>query len=191
MCSSDLNFYAPNIFTKDIHELDEKILSDNNKCKFDIDIMIISAISIDTFEENCLNLAKYVNPNTVVLLSSDFGCELETTVIKIFNGKCKCVMLISCEMECRQLSLGSYALVNDDNCVIFLGISYQTNHYSTDLALIENEKLVKQELQMKLTADTKLNKFIELLKVANWIEIETMLDSKQMALKLWDLRALQ
>lgn len=177
------NFYAPNIFTKSIPELDEKLF-DGQNIRYAIDIMIIASISIDDLKTDCELLSKFSNLNTVVLISADFGCELEPIALEYFFGKCKCVMSIFCEVECRQLSLGSYTLVNDEQCVVQLGTSFMTENFNNDMKLIDNEKLVQQEF---LDENSNITRFNNLLKVTKWIEINKYFSSTKMALKIWEM----
>lgn len=178
------NFYTPNIFTKDINELPDK-LQDNGTNKYSIDIMLISAISLQAFETTCELLSGFTSNNTTVLISTDFGCELEPVAMSYFGGKCKCVLSISCEVECRQLSLGSYALVNDDQCTITLGLTYCDENFETDTCILENTKAAL--LELKGTTSSNVNRFLLELNVTKWIKSQLILDSKQMALKMWEV----
>ncbi|CCF57750.1 hypothetical protein KAFR_0D01030 [Kazachstania africana CBS 2517] len=177
------NFYTPNIFSKDVVGLNE-VLLENNNCKYNIDIVIVSGISLDSFEKNCELLSNFTNKNTIVMVSSDFACELESIALTYFAGKCKCVLSLLCEVECRQLSLGSYALVNDDHCSMTLGISYISGHYSVATPMLQNELVAIQELQN--ISKSKLLKFNQLLEVAEWIKIKLESDSSKMSLKIWE-----
>ncbi|CAI4045861.1 Osw2p SKDI_12G1070 [Saccharomyces kudriavzevii IFO 1802] len=178
------NFYTPNIFTKDIRELPDKLKEDGAN-KYSIDIMLVSAISLQAFETICELLSDFTSENTTVLVSTDFGCELEPVAIRYFGGKCKCVLSISCEVECRQLSLGSYALVNDDQCIITLGLTYCDSNFGTELDVLENTRAASLELQG--TKDSNVNRFLLELNVTKWIKSKLILDSRQMALKMWEV----
>ncbi|CCK72657.1 Osw2p KNAG_0L00340 [Huiozyma naganishii CBS 8797] len=181
------NFYTPNIFTKDLNELGEKLLVTSpegvTKCKYDIDIIVVSAISIERFEDYCTDLVSFSNKNTIVLVSSDFGCELEPFALKVFGDSCKCVLSILCEVECRQLSLGSYALVNDDHCCIYLGVSYSSKTYSHNQKMIVNANYVNTSL---FDNNTSMAKFVNFLQMTKWISIQEMSQESSMALKIWE-----
>ncbi|CAI4615014.1 BCN_G0036380.mRNA.1.CDS.1 [Saccharomyces cerevisiae] len=178
------NFYTPNIFTKDIKELHHK-LKHNGANTYSIDIVLVSAISLQSFKTTCRLLSDYTNDNTTVLISTDFGCEMEPIAISYFGGKCKCVISISCEVECRQLSLGSYALVNDDQCVITLGLTYCDANFEANPTILENTKAASLELQG--IKGSNVRRFLLGLTVAKWMKSKLILDPKQMALKMWEL----
>ena len=145
----------------------------------------MSAISLQAFETTCRLLSDFTSDNTTVLISTDFGCELEPVAISYFGGKCKCVLSISCEVECRQLSLGSYALVNDDQCIITLGLTYCDDKFGADPTILENTKAASLELQG--TDNSNVSRFLLGLTVAKWMKSKLILDPKQMALKMWEL----
>ena len=188
------NFYAPNIFVKDIDDLDEKLTykkrgSSVPECKYDIDIMIISAISIEMLETYCSKLGKFCNKDTIILIDSNFGCELEPLAIQQLNGyPYKCVMSIYSELECRQLSLGSYALVNDEHCLVRIGLSYMCGDASGNSrgATMHNEHAVAKELLIADDVDCKINRFIGLLRTTKWIKVKKYPNPRGMASKLWE-----
>lgn len=179
------NFYSPNIFAKSVKELNAKILNDG-ATSYDIDIMIISGTSLKSFEENCLDLVNYSNPNTTILVSADFAVELEPIVIKILEGNCKCVMSICCAVECRQLSLGSYALVNDENCSIFVGSTYLPENYTDEPRAKLNNDQVKFEMS-DLTSQTNIVEMVNKLKATKWITVNLLDTPILMAIALWKL----
>lgn len=179
------NFYTPNIFTKDVGELSLKLLDVNdNTCKYPVDIMIIAGISTDSLQENCRVLSKYATENTSILISADFGCELEEIALSAFGKQCKCVLSIACEVECRQLSLGSYALVNDDNCKIYFGLTYSSKKFDNEQLLLENEEKVLKQLENNQNSD--IGRMITQLTATQWIKVELLRDSQKMAVKMWE-----
>lgn len=177
------SFYVPNVFVREVEELEGVMLQANGKPNYNVDIIVISAISLEELRKVSGQLTKYSNPNTIILVSTDFGCELEAEVLKSFAGKCKCVMSILCEFECRQLSLGSFVLVNNDYCSIYLGVTYQGNKTSDSQTLVINKKIVNSELSDE---DSTINKFIQLIQMAKWLQIKKVYSSNKMALKLWE-----
>lgn len=206
------NFYKANIFTKNVDELIERITvvkEDLTKtevgervsiCKYDIDIIIISSISLDKFRETCHDLKKFANSNTIILVSADFGSELELIALKEFGDNCFCVMSILSDVECRQLSLGSYTLVNDNYCKIKIGISYLMKNFPyVKKAKKDKEKRINDlnkqleknfRVYQKICSDNgksnKLNKFIEMLQLTPWIRIDKVLDPREMSLLIWE-----
>lgn len=180
------NFYTPNVFAKEVGELSHKMLdSDSGKCKYPIDIIIISGISIRQFAEKCKAVSKFANPNTVVLVNASFGCELEEVALDVFDNNCKCVISIACDVECRQLSLGSYALVNNDNCKVYLGLTYSSQSHFDGAVLSKNEACVREELAKD--SDSNTNRFLTQLTVTKWIKIQTFPNPPEMAVKIWEL----
>lgn len=180
------NFYTPNIFVKSVKELPSKLLdSEHGTCRYPIDIMIIAGISIAALEESCHILSKFVTKDTTVLMSADFGCELEKIALKTMGDRCKCVLSIACDVECRQLSLGSYALVNDDNCEIYFGITYSPQNYANDLLFVQNEEKVLVELNE--SSGSTISRMISQLEATQWMKVKLLKDSQKMALKLWQL----
>lgn len=179
------NFYTPNIFAKNVKELGPKILDEDRNVKYPLDILLISSISIDDLQENCRLLSKYVDERTIVLISADFGCELEKIAIRAMGDRCKCVLSVACDVECRQLSLGSYALVNDDNCEMYLGNSYCTSSGTRDS--IFNNNIEKARKELNGGEDSSIGQMVRQLEATQWIKVEPLKDTKQMALKLWQL----
>lgn len=180
------NFYTPNVFAKEVSELSNKMWdTDAGKCKYPIDVIIISGISIGQFAEKCRALSKFANPNTVVLVNASFGCELEEVALNMFEKNCKCVMSIACDVECRQLSLGSYALVNNDNCKVYLGLTYSSQNDSDGALLSNNEAKVREELGSNTESNT--NRFLAQLTVTQWIKVQPFLNPQEMAIKIWEL----
>ncbi|EDO15345.1 hypothetical protein Kpol_1011p17 [Vanderwaltozyma polyspora DSM 70294] len=186
------NFYTPNVFTKNVSELNEKLLI-NDELKYNINLMIISAISLQSLEDNCKNLTPFINESTTILISCDFGVELEFIALKYFKSNCKCVLSICCNLECRQLSLGSYALVNDDNCSISIGLTYSnfgctnTNNDDTldnsiDLYLTNIEKV---KLELANRSNSNIWNMLKFLENTKWISIQVFEDSKLMSVNLW------
>ncbi|QLQ79297.1 hypothetical protein HG537_0B06450 [Torulaspora globosa] len=179
------NFYTPNIFAKNAKELAPKLLDENRVCKYPLDIMLVSAISIEKLQENCKLLSKFVDERTIVLISADFGCELEKIAINAMGSRCRCVLSVACDVECRQLSLGSYALVNDDNCEIYLGNSYSAASCAKDSILYNNIEKVQEELN--IGDNSSIARMVHQLEATKWIKVEQIRDTKQMALRLWQL----
>lgn len=178
------NFYTPNIFTKDVKELSSRLINAaDGSCKYSIDIMIIAGISIESVKLNCLELSKFVTKETCILISADFGCELEEIVSRNIGNECNCILSISCDVECRQLSSGSYALVNDDNCRVYFGITYTSKNYADDDTLLNNEVKFHKEMNDK---DSSLNSMIEKLTATPWIKVKKFNDSQKMAIKMWE-----
>lgn len=206
------NFYKPNIFTKNVEELIDKITvvkEDLTKsdvggrvsiCKYNIDIIIISSISLDKLKETCRDLKKFANPNTIILVSADFGSELELIALKEFGTNCHCVTSILTDVECRQLSLGSYTLVNDNYCKIKIGISYLMKNFPMGLKadnikdeiksnnlnkLLGNNLQKFQEICCTEGNDNKLDKFIKMLQLTPWITIDKISNPTKMSLLIW------
>lgn len=180
------NFYTPNIFVKSVKELPSKLLdSDSGSCKYSIDVMIISGISIEFLEESCHILSKFVTKNTTILMSADFGCELEKIALNSMGEHCKCVLSIACDVECRQLSLGSYALVNDDNCEIYFGVTCSPDNYVDNSMFASNAQVVVEELEG--CNGSSVSRMISQLEVTKWIKIGLFKSSQEMALKVWKL----
>lgn len=179
------NFYTPNIFAKNIKDLTSKLLDKNGTCKYPLDILVISGISIDILQDNCKSLSKFVNESTTVLISADFGCELEKIALKSLGDRCRCVMSIACDVECRQLSLGSYALVNDDNCEIYLGNTYSLSNGPEDSIFSRNIAKVQEELNDSSTCS--ITRMVRQLEATQWIRVQRFKETKQMALKIWQL----
>ncbi|CAR28413.1 ZYRO0F03410p [Zygosaccharomyces rouxii] len=180
------NFYTPNVFAKEVGELSPKLLNpDNGKCKYPIDVIIISGISIGQFAENCKAVSRFANPQTTVLVNASFGCELEEVALNVFDKNCKCVMSIACDIECRQLSLGSYALVNDNNCKVYLGLTYTSQNDSDKALLSKNEASVREELDIQ--TDTNTNKLIKQLTVTKWVKVQSYKNPQEMAVKIWEM----
>lgn len=146
--------------------------------------MIIAGISIDSLQENCQVLSKYATENTSVLISADFGCELEEIALSAFGKRCKCVLSIACEIECRQLSLGSYALVNDDNCRIYFGLTYSSKKFDNEQLLLANEEKVLKQLECN--KDSDIGRMITQLTATQWIKVELLRDSQKMTVKMWE-----
>ncbi|SMN20050.1 similar to Saccharomyces cerevisiae YLR054C OSW2 Protein of unknown function proposed to be involved in the assembly of the spore wall [Maudiozyma saulgeensis] len=180
------NFYAPNIFVKEVPELREKLVQedDNNTNIYKIDVVVLAPISLDDLKTDCQILSEFTDMDTIVMISSDFGCELEPLVMDYLNGNFKCVMSIVCDVECRQLSLGSYVLVNDDHCIIHLGVTYQSENFEDKNKLSQNKFMVKKEL---LQINSITNKFCEILTLSKWLQVNKILSSTQMALMLWEI----
>mgnify|MGYP003362460184 CR=1 FL=1 len=179
------NFYAPNIFVKEVPELREKLIEgENNGTRYKIDVLVLAPISLDDLKTDCQFLSEFIDSDTVVMVSSDFGCELEPIVMEHLEGNFKCVMSIVCDVECRQLSLGSYVLVNDDHCIIHLGITYHSQNFEDKAKLVQNKSMVKKEL---LQINSTTNKFCEILTLSKWLQVNKILSKTQMALMLWEI----
>lgn len=180
------NFYTPNVFAKEVGELSPKLINpENGKCKYSIDVIIISGISIGQFAENCKAVSRFANPQTTVFVNASFGCELEEVALNVFDKNCKCVMSIASDVECRQLSLGSYALVNDKNCRVYLGLTYSSQNHSSDALLSKNEACVKEELDPQISSNT--NKLIQELTVTKWVRVFPYNNPQEMAVKIWEM----
>lgn len=147
--------------------------------------MVIAGISIDSLEESCKVLTKFINKNTVILVSADFGCELELIALSSMGNRCKCVLSIACDVECRQLSLGSYALVNDDHCEIYFGITYSSQNYSNNSLFVSNEEKALEELNN--CSGSCISRMVSQLDATRWIKVKKYTDSQEMALKVWQL----
>ncbi|GAV54824.1 hypothetical protein ZYGR_0AS01470 [Zygosaccharomyces rouxii] len=180
------NFYTPNVFAKEVGELSPRLLNpENGKCKYPIDVIIISGISIGQFAENCKAVSRFANPQTTVLVNASFGCELEEVALNVFDKNCKCVMSIACDIECRQLSLGSYALVNDTNCKVYLGLTYSSQNENNKALLSKNEASVREELDLQI--DTNTNELIKQLTVTKWVKVLPYKNPQEMAVKIWEM----
>ncbi|QLL31783.1 hypothetical protein HG536_0B06510 [Torulaspora globosa] len=147
--------------------------------------MLVSAISIEKLQENCKLLSKFVDGRTIVLISADFGCELEKIAIDAMGGRCRCVLSVACDVECRQLSLGSYALVNDDNCEIYVGNSYSAASCAKESIYYNNIEKVQEELNFG--DNSSIARMVHQLEATQWIRVEQLKDTRKMALKLWQL----
>ena len=177
------SFYIPNVFVREVDDLKCTLRQEDGSLKYAIDIIVISAISLDELAHVSKQLAQYSAPQTTVLVCADFGCELEPVVLEHFAGKSKCVLSMFCEFESRQLSLGSFALVTNDNCLVHLGVTYQGTKVSDNDMLTQNKKAVHSELS-EITS--KINVFINLIEVSKWLHIKKVYSSNKMALKLWE-----
>ncbi|SCU78560.1 LADA_0A06238g1_1 [Lachancea dasiensis] len=117
------NFYRPNEFAKELDELQSKLVDSNGKLKYKIDIVVLSCLSIPALQRHCEVLAKYGDKDTVVLVDANFGVHLEKLVLDHFSNTCACTLSILCDVEGRQLSSGSYVLVNE-TCQFYIGLTY-------------------------------------------------------------------
>lgn len=175
------NFYTPLIFAREVSELPEKINSFREKdLMTTIDAMIISAVSLTKLEESCRHLAELSSKDTVVLVVADYGVELEETALKYFHNKCRCVLSVLCNMECRLLSLGSYALVNDDDCQVSIGLSYnlmseRSNELVVNAARAE-EELSNPDISIVCQLTSQLKQTL-------WIDVQIQYD---LSVKIWE-----
>ncbi|SCU77979.1 LAME_0A02872g1_1 [Lachancea meyersii CBS 8951] len=116
------NFYRPNVFAKEFEDLESKLAETDGSAKYKIDVMVVSCLSFPSLDRYCKLLSKYSDKNTVVLMNANFGVELESLVLDMFFNCSSCVLSILCDVEARQLSSGSYALVND-SCCFYVGLT--------------------------------------------------------------------
>lgn len=183
------NFYTPHIFTKDIDSLPSKLIdSVTGNLKYEIDLIIISSISISEFQRACAKIKQYATEDTTIVVSADFGCELELIALEHFKNNCRCVLSVVCDLECRQLSLGSYALIGEENCNIFMGLTYSENRYKHDTLLSNNERKVRSELEKSQTGvKCAVFDIVRLLEMTPWIKVQLICDPIKMIYKVWDL----
>ncbi|CCC72026.1 hypothetical protein NCAS_0J00470 [Naumovozyma castellii] len=144
--------------------------------------MVISASSIESLKKHCQELSNYSTVNTTVLISADFGCELELIALEYFKNRCKCVLSILCEVECRRLYPGSYIILNEDHCILYFGSTYLAKHYRGDRAIQKNYNNVHVEL----TKDSNTLNIIKHVKHTKWIKTIMLENPKDMALKTWE-----
>lgn len=176
------NFYTPLIFSRDVSELPEKIDSFRNKdLMTTIDVIIISAVSLPKLEETCEQLAELSSKDTTVLVTTEYGVELEEIVLKYFHDKCRCVLSVLCNMECRQLSLGSYALVNDDDCKVSIGLSYNlSSEKNKDMVI----NAARAEEELSDMDNSVVSQLISQLRQTLWIDVEIQYN---LSVKIWEL----
>lgn len=180
------NFYTPKVFTRNIDELRYKLENYRKDHTLgEIHAMIISAISFEELAKTCTVLSQFSNENTTIFVNGSYGVELEEFVLRYFENKCKCVISIVCEMECRQLSLGSYALVNDEHCLVSIGLSYTPALSSKNEVLLRNSISAEAELSKGKGSVTSI--IIDQLKDINWVKIKVYKPEEQLALKIWEV----
>lgn len=176
------NFYTPLIFSREVSELPEKIDGFRKKdLMTTIDVMIISAISLVKLEETCKQLSELSSEDTTVLVTADYGAELEEIVLKYFHGKCRCVLSVLCNTECRQLSLGSYALVNDDDCKVIIGLSYNLSS-ERNKEMVSNAARAEEEISNM--DNSIVCQLVTQLKQTLWIDVELQYD---LSVRIWEL----
>lgn len=76
-------------------------------------------------------------------------------------------------------------MVNDDQCVITLGLTYCDANFEASPTILENTKAASLELQG--IKGSNVRRFLLGLTVAKWMKSKLILDPKQMALKMWEL----
>lgn len=181
------NFYRPNEFTKNSDDLDAKLLDSKGNPKYSIDVIILSCLSFTAYEKYCKLLSKFSNENTVVLLDSNFGVELEKLAIQSFLPSHRCILSVLCDAEVRTLSSGSYALVSD-RFQFFFGVTYlqdQNFDNKVDEDLLLNLKRVQYLFDDE---NSKFNMLLSMLQKTNMEKITKIAptNDNQMALKVWE-----
>ncbi|KAH3903065.1 uncharacterized protein SCODWIG_03852 [Saccharomycodes ludwigii] len=181
-----LNFYKPNLFYKDMETLEKDFKRDSKSDLYKVDIVIISCISFKEYQKHCLSLSQIINEKTIIIADANFCVDIElclyTNLQNIFGG----ILSILCDVETRNLSSGSYALVSD--CIrVFLGVTYISNEpaYAEDIIKFKqlNNKKLKHQIEDKKSV---LNIFYLLIRehTTKYIEIIST-ESNEMALKVW------
>ncbi|CCE62693.1 hypothetical protein TPHA_0D00490 [Tetrapisispora phaffii CBS 4417] len=177
------NFFTPNIFAKTIEEVKEKtsMQNDSENKKYKSDIIVISGTSLDSFEKNCVELQPFCHPNTIVIVCSDFGVDLESTAKTIFKNNCKFVLSIYCAAECRQLSLGSFALINDQDCYFYIGNTTIKN----DIIETDCEPTAVLNLCENFYDDPIMLRFCKIITESKWVIVDFIKDSRKMSAIVW------
>ncbi|SCV00972.1 LAMI_0G08482g1_1 [Lachancea mirantina] len=181
------NFYRPNEFTKNYDELEAKLVDAEGKQKFKLDIIILSCLSFAALNKYSSLLARYSCEDTIVLVNANFGVELERLVIDKFQGSSLCVLSVLCDVEGRQLSSGSYALVSD-RFEFYFGISYtpvQGDVTSTLEKMLKINAAVVQDLFQD--QNSTLNAMLQQLHGTKVEKVVKFSPDKgnDMALKIW------
>ncbi|CEP63501.1 Osw2p LALA0_S08e03906g [Lachancea lanzarotensis] len=180
------NFYRPNVFAKELEDLEPQLLnSDKTTRKYKIDAMIVSCLSLPSLDRCCQVLSNYSDKDTIVMMNANYAVELEDLAISRF-ANCSCgVVSILCDVEARQLSSGSYALVND-NCCFYVGL---TNVRKTPLTMgDQRQENVDKIRQIMLDRNSILNTVLTQIQHTQVEEI-IIIDpdqSQNMALKVWE-----
>lgn len=182
------NFYRPNEFAKEYQELEAKLADDEGKPKYEIDVMILSCLSFPSLARYCDLLSKYSNKNTVIFVNSNYGVELESRVLESFFNSSSCVLSVLCDVEGRQLSSGSFALVNDC-CRFYFGLTYASKQFNKttskhDTLMINLQRVQDVFEDEKSTLNAMLTQ-LEHTKVDEVVKFAPE-SSCDMALKVWE-----
>ncbi|SCU81374.1 LANO_0B02850g1_1 [Lachancea nothofagi CBS 11611] len=182
------NFYRPNEFAKEFDDLESKLTDADGNPRYKIDIMVLSCLSFTSLDRYCDLLSKYSDQNTIVLMNANFGVQLEKLVLDRFFNSSSCILSLLCDVEGRQLSSGSYALVND-SCSFYFGLTYAGKDFTKNTN--KNDRLMVNLESVKATfADDNsiLNAMISQLQRTNVDEVVKICPSHsfEMALKVWE-----
>ncbi|SCU78211.1 LAFA_0A05512g1_1 [Lachancea sp. 'fantastica'] len=186
------SFYRPNVFAKELQDLEPQLVDSEKNRKYKIDAIIVSCLSLPSLDRCCQVLSNYSDKDTVVLMNANFAVELENMAIDRF-ADCSCgVVSILCDVEARQLSSGSYALVND-NCCFYVGLTNMSstkrqtmlNNVSKRNTILENVDKIRH---IMLDRNSILNTVLAQIQHTQVEEI-IIIDpdrSHNMALKVWE-----
>lgn len=178
------NFYRPNEFAKEFNELQSKLLDSEGEPRYKLDIIVLSCLSISSLKKYSQLLSKFSDKETIVLVDGNCGVDLEKLIIPIFSDSCSCVLSVLCDVEGRQLSSGSYALVNDNYRFSF-GVSYVVPNNAQDQTLVYNLQATQKIFEDR---DSILNCMLTQLECTKVEEIIRMVptNKNEMAVKIWE-----
>ncbi|CUS25084.1 LAQU0S26e00672g1_1 [Lachancea quebecensis] len=182
------NFYRPNEFAKGYEELGLKLEDTDGNKRYSIDVIILSCLSFPSLNRYCDLLSRYSGKQTIVLVDANFGVQLEKPVLDKFFGACACVLSVLCDAEARQLSSGSYALVND-SCKFYLGLTYACKGFKKQTSKHDRLSANLQCVQNTFSDENStLNAMVAQLEGTNVDSIVKLApeESCEMALKVWE-----
>lgn len=151
-------------------------------------MIILSCLSFPSLNRYCDLLSRYSGKHTIVLVDASFAAQLEKLVLDKFFDTCACVLSVLCDVETRQLSSGSYALVND-SCKFYLGLTYARKGFNKQANKQDRLSVNLQCVQNTFFDEiSTLNAMVAQLEGTN---VDTIIklapeESCEMALKVWE-----
>lgn len=156
--------YKPDIAVRDIAELKSKLKGKKTlKCMYNLDMVIITPLSMDVLHDYCSVLTSLVNDSTSIFINGELGCELEVQVIRNIRTTFKVVATIFCNPYTGLISAGiTYSQYSQSENLAFLRNMKNFINMSQKREFIHLErKLAECGLTLKTICDpTKMSKLI-------------------------------
>ncbi|EDO17488.1 hypothetical protein Kpol_1058p25 [Vanderwaltozyma polyspora DSM 70294] len=177
--------YTPDSYFESINDFISHHSIEDSNSRVTIDILIVSGMSPPLLQRNVSKLKPFITKKTTVLVSSDFGCELEPVVINIFEGTVKFVYSILTDIKFKSFAKGMITLLNVGAYDIYIGLSYQKNNYNENKLVTRNVIEGLTELEF-IDNEPVFESMVSKLRKTDWLTVDIISDCQSMANIVWD-----
>ena len=178
--------FIPDIFTDSIHKLEGLLLKRDGYIRYKIDVVIFSSVNIKSLCQDAKLLKKFLTNDTTIMVSSDYGCELEPIVIKYLSGCINCVLSILCDIKVEKVIKGSITYDRSYDHQVYIGLTYQIRNYENNNDLVKNSNNALMELNNSFL-NSSTGCMVMLLKNIPRLKVFLLFDPELMAKHVWTL----